>query len=161
MPDPFEQIYRLMRSGEFDAALAKLLDASGQRLVAPFDEDSNHGWYVLGDVYYRKGDYQAAAQAFDKAIADRPDDHQALMALANCYAELGAPILSEKFLRIAMKYSDAADLLYNLGNALFDQGRYKEAMTSYRAIAPEAGEVFDLAQKNLRAAEAKSISEPD
>ena len=159
MSDPFERIYRLSRLGEIDAALAQLLDESGMRLMPPFDEDPNHGWYVAGDFYYRKGDFEAAARAFEKSIADRPDDHEALIALANCYFELGMPILSEKYLRAAKRYSDDAVVIYNLGNALFDQGKYDEAIEIYKEIASESGEIFDLAQKNMRTAEAKMVNE--
>jgi tetratricopeptide (TPR) repeat protein len=130
-----------------------MLDERGGQLLPPFDQDFNHGWYVVGDLLYRKGEFEAAARAFDRSLSDRPDDHEALMALANCYFEIGMPGLSEKYLRIALKYKESADLIYNLGNALFDQKKYAQAIKIYSKISEDSGEIFDLAQKNIRKAE--------
>jgi len=161
-PDPFEEIYRLAGDGAFDAALGKLLDEAGARLVPPFDEDVNHAWYVVGDLYFKKGDFTAAARAFDRSVADRPDDHQALVALANCYSEIGSPSLTEKYLRLALKYKNDVSLVFNLGNALFDQGKYREAIELYKIIPVDSGDIFKFSQANIRRAEEKiGPAEPD
>jgi tetratricopeptide (TPR) repeat protein len=152
MPDPFDEIYRLSRAGKYDAALAKLIDEDGAQLMSPYGEDLNHGWYVAGGLYYKKGNFEAAARAFDRSVADRPDDHEALMALANCYFEIKMPGLSEKYLRIALKYKESAGLLYNLGNALFDQEKYAQAIEFYQRVSEDSGEIFGLARKNIRKA---------
>jgi tetratricopeptide (TPR) repeat protein len=153
MPDPFDEIYQLSRVGQYDAALAKLLGEDRAQLSAPYDSDLNHGWYVVGDVFYKKGEFRSAAEAFDKAIADRPDDHEALMALANCYFGLSMPEMAERYLRVALNFSDDPALIYNLGNALFDQGRNEEALAEYRRIPETAGEIYSRARKNIRAAQ--------
>lgn len=153
MPNPFDEIYQLSRVGQYDAALAKLLGDDGAQLRAPYNDDLNHGWYVVGDVFYKKGEFRSAAEAFDKAIADRPDDHEALMALANCYFELSMPEMAERYLRVALEFSDDPALIYNLGNALFDQGRYEEALAEYRRVPETAGEICSLARESIRAAQ--------
>ena len=152
MSDIFNQIHRLSKQGEYDRALDLLLDKSGGRINAPYDEDLNHAWYVAGDLYHKKGDFQTAAKAFDKAVADRPDDPEALLALANCYFELEMPGVAERYLRIALRHSDDIGLIYNLGNALFDQGRYDEALVEYRRVPPDAGEIYEMAQRNIAVA---------
>jgi tetratricopeptide (TPR) repeat protein len=159
-PDPFAEIYRLAGDGALDAALGKLLDETGARLVPPFDEDLNHAWYVVGDLYFKKGDFAAAARAFDRSVADRPDDPEALMALANCYSEMDSPRLAERYLRLALKYSDNVSIVLNLGNALFDQEKYREAIEIYKNIPVSSGDIFRSAQMNIRRAEANSSTVP-
>lgn len=155
MIDPFEEIYRLSREGKYDLALGMLLIETEKELRSPYQVGSNHGWYVAGDLYFKKGDFEAAARAFDRAVAQEPKDYQALWALANCYSELDKPDVSERYLRMARKLSDDPALLYNLGNALFDQQRYAEALGVYESVPETAGDVFDRAQRNIRSVRAR------
>ena len=152
MADPFDEIHRLSRKAQYDQALGLLLDSAGRKIRAPYDDDLNHAWYVVGDLYYKKQDFQAAAQAFDKSVAARSDDSEALMALADCYSELQMPGMAERYLRIALKYGETIALTYNLGNALFDQERFDEALLEYEKIPRSAGDLYDLAQRNIAAA---------
>lgn len=152
MTQVFDEIYRLAKLGEYDQALKLLLGLDDGDINPPYDNDLNHAWYAAGDLYYKKRDFRAAAQAFDKAVAVRPDDAEALMALANCYFELDMPSTAERYLRIALKHADNAKLLYNLGNALFDQERFDEALAEYEKIPPSACAVYEPAQRNMAVA---------
>ena len=111
--------------------------------------DLNHAWYVVGDIYFQQGEFSRALDSFQKSLDDRPDDVEAMMAAANCASALGDPTLSEKYLRAALKQSESAALLYNLGNALFDQGKFGEALCYFKRVPPSDTDIYAMAQRNL------------
>ena len=80
-----------------------------------------------------------------------------MMALANCYSDLGNPRVAAFYLLKGLSIdNNNDDLRYNLGNAYFDLGEYEKAITEYGKI--EDGKVARLALKNARRA-AKKIKD--
>lgn len=145
----FDELHILLREGEYDQVVLLLL-GSGKNINSPYDQDKNHAWYLLGDVYYLQEKYEDAVSAFKHSIGDRQDDVEAMLALANCYSEMELPDKAEKALREAMKYSPSdSSVIYNLANSLFDQGEYKKAIEIYEKIPSRDQEISELAQKNI------------
>ena len=134
-------IHALIRDGEYARAIAEMTQAGGQRLAPAFRHDGNHSWYVIGDAFFKMGDHNAAAAAFQRALRCWPGDAQALMALGNSYSEMQRPRLAARCYQKAMSLSPkiAADCRFNLANALFDQKKYSAAAAEYAAAAATGG----------------------
>jgi Tfp pilus assembly protein PilF len=102
-------------------------------------EEHNHAHYVLGCKAYNASEFHKALSLFKHALAYWPEDPQAWIAVGNCYDALKRPRKAESAFRNALKHSDGKnkeDVLFNLGNSLFDQQRYSEAIDVYNAIRP-------------------------
>ena len=151
--DAFNQIYRLTKLRKYNRALTLLVDPQTGRLRAPFASDANHAWYVVGDILFKKDDYRGALPIFKKVLRTRPDDYQAMWAIADCYSLLKRPAFAQRYFRkaieLAPKKKTREELRYNLGNAQFDQQRFKEAIELYESIAKENRNLYKMAQKNL------------
>lgn len=146
----FQEIYSLVRKGQYIAALDLLCDKKHERLNKRYKIDPNHAWYNVGDIFFHQGEYRRALDAFKKALRTRRDDIQALWAVGECYSEIAKPQLAERYFRKALDYQPKdKNLIYNLGNALFDQGKYQEALEQYKALRKRDGEVYELAKKNI------------
>jgi Tfp pilus assembly protein PilF len=94
---------------------------------------------------------------FRKALKAWPRDSDTAWAIADCYSELLKPKLAEKFYRLALgtcAVKKRALLLYNIGNALFDQKKYKDALTQYERISKQ-NRVYKQARKNIKLAKSK------
>lgn len=122
------------------------------------DRDTlNNAHYQAGDDLYKQGKYAEALTEFEKALKAWPRDSDSAWAVADCYSELGKPGLAEKYFRLALDSCPAKkkpDLLYNIGNALFDQMKYKEALGYYDSI-PKQNQIYKKARKNIRVAKRK------
>jgi len=153
MADPFAKIHRLLRAGMHSEALRLIYDRERYALRTPYDGDPNHGWYVVGDILFKKGRFLDSAYAFQLSVESDPDDPQAHMALANAHSAAGDPTKAETSLRAAL-YLDPAnpEILFNLGNALFDQEKYSECVSVYREIGKNDPTLYTQAQKNLKLA---------
>ncbi len=147
-PDPFGAVHALLKDNPA-GVLEQLLDPATRSIKEPYRVDLNHAWYVVGDIYFQQGEFSRALDSFQKSLHDRPDDVEAMMAAANCASELGEAALSEKYLRAALIRSENAALLYNLGNALFDQGKFGEALCYFKRVSPSDAELYPMAQRNL------------
>jgi tetratricopeptide (TPR) repeat protein len=134
-----------------------MLNVKNFSLKSEYRSDSNHAWYILGDIYFKRNRFEKAAAAFRNSIRLRPNDPEALWALGNSYSELGKPILAERCFRRALKHSTKkkAEIRFNLGNALFDQRRYASAIDTYKLIRPTSKSIFRLARKNTSRARKK------
>src|SRR5690606_268395 len=84
-PFPLQRLAQLYR--ERDGDLKKLVADFEQRASAP--GDSWPAKVVLAGVYKQDGRYDDAVKAYEAAIAERPKDPSALMALAQLYADRG------------------------------------------------------------------------
>lgn len=123
--------------------------------------DPNHTAYVREDKKFRERRYGDAAKYFLAALEEWPEDWMAMHALGNCYSEMKKPRKAEKWLRLAIENAppeNHVELSYNLGNALFDQQRYDEAIQIYREI-PSGHEVWRLASSNIAASERRLANE--
>jgi tetratricopeptide (TPR) repeat protein len=120
-------------------------------------EERNHQYYVLGCKAYDASEFQKALVLFKHALEYWPEDPQAWMAMENGYDELKRPWRAESAFRNALQYSDEKDkegILFNLGNSLFDQQRYREAIALYNILRP-GSQRWCLAQRNIELAKAK------
>lgn len=153
MVDAFGPIYKLIRAHRYDEALALLLRPDATKLERRFRSDVNHAWYLVGDIYFKKGRFKDALIAFKKALRTKPDDYQALWAIGNCYSEIEMPAIAERYFRRALTYKPAEKgLIYNLGNALLDQGKFSEALRSFNEVCEKDKTLYRLAQKNATVA---------
>jgi tetratricopeptide (TPR) repeat protein len=123
--------------------------------------DANHAAYVRGDKKFRERRYADAAKYFLVALEEWPGDWQAMHALGNCYSEMKKPRKAEKWFREAIEIVPPErrfDLIYNLGNALFDQQRFDEAIEMYRQV-PRGHEIWRLAENNIATCKTRLASE--
>ena len=147
--DVFEIVYKLLRANLLEEALNKIYDQEEDKLFSPFDSDPNHAWYVVGDIFFEFGQFDYAENAFEKALSHREDDKQALMALANAQMECNRADNAETTLLRALSLDPTNEnYIYNLGNALFDQGKYSEAINEYEKIGDERVKLKADAIKN-------------
>ena len=119
--------------------------------------DPNHAAYLDGLKKYEAHRYADAARDFLVALEEWPEDWMAMHALGNCYSETKKLRKAEKWFRLAIDNApvkDQAKLAYNLGNALFDQQRYHEAIQMYCKV-PRGHEIWRLAVNNIAASETK------
>ena len=118
-------------------------------------QDRNHTAYCKGDRLFKKGQWEEAGAQFEIAIQERPEDWQAMWALGNCHAELKKPRKAAQEFEQALTLADndaLPNLRFNLGNALFDLGRYEAAIEQYRLV-PKGHHVARAANNNLARAE--------
>jgi len=113
--------------------------------------DPNHVAYVRGDKKFKEGRFAEAARYFHVALEEWPEDWQAMDALGNSYSEMKKPRKAEQWFRHAIAIAPTErqpDLIYNLGNALFDQERFDEAIAMYSQI-PRGHKTWQFAEKNI------------
>ncbi|MEI9992951.1 MAG: putative 2OG-Fe(II) oxygenase [Rhizomicrobium sp.] len=88
----------------------------------------------LGEAYVATGDFRAAAQAFEQAVAREARDRTAWILLAQCYLELGE---GQAALDVCMR-SDAvpatAEIAFHRGQALSLLGRSEEARQAFLSV---------------------------
>jgi len=154
LSDPYEPIHALLRAGNFAAALAALHDVEADTIKPPFDDDPIHGWYVIGDIYFKSGNIRSALAAFKECLGHRMDDVDAMWAIADCYFELNDLSMAETFLRHGLRLQpENQGLLYDLANVQFDQQDYEGAIKSYALIDGSDPEIHAQATKNRELAE--------
>lgn len=148
----FDSIHAKLQGGRLAEALRQLLDGRGVHLRSPYNENRNHAWYLVGDIYFRRREYRLAARAFRLAWRCRSEDWQALMALGNCFDLLGEPRNAERYFRRALLIRPRCrKLQFNLGNSLMDQRRYDEAAKLFSRIsADRRSGLMRRAGRNLR-----------
>lgn len=82
----------------------------------------------LGDLYARHGDYQKAAEEFQKAIELKPNYGDAYHNLANVYHQMGRDDLAEKNYQKALEFNPNLWQSYqNLAAIYFNQKNYQLA----------------------------------
>lgn len=155
----YARIYQLIKAGDFQLAIRSMVNLKSGHLKPPFKEDANHAWYCVGDAYFKEGDFLKSIKAFQRARKANPEDAMCFLALGNSYNAIGRPRLSERMLRQALAMHldgfDRASALFNLGNSLYDQRRYAEAIEQYQRVKLRKDEIGDRARKNLAQARLK------
>ncbi len=155
MRDIFENVHTLLRERKLKRALNLMLNKNTNRIIAPYTEDINHAWFLIGDVYFKLGRMDEALAAFKKAYRHWKEDIDAMMLIGNCYDELGNPKTAKYYYIKAIstigrkRHKRLDGLTYNLGNAYFDMGKYELAITQYKKVRKSNKEVYQLAQKTI------------
>lgn len=114
----------------------------------------NHNAYKIGCDYYNKGRYKNALKAFTESLEYWPEDPEAWLALGNCYDKLNSPVKAEECFRkslIFAPFNNRNDALFNLGNSLFDQEKFVEAIEYYAKVSAQSS-VYSAAQLNMERA---------
>jgi len=114
----------------------------------------NNALYQAGDDLYKQGKFKEALEEFKKALKAWPADSESAWAIADCYSEMGKPEQAEDYYKKALKNcpeDKKTNLIYNIGNELFDQSKFKEAIQLYETI-PKEHQTYKMAKKNIRAA---------
>lgn len=132
--DKFNRVYDLVNNALYDDSLKILLSGASQHLNGDFKFDENHAWYLIGDIYCKKLEYEKAINAFKKSLLARNDDIEAMWALGNCYMELKLPKKAEKILECSLQISKKQEIIYNYANSLFDQQKYNRALKYYKKL---------------------------
>ncbi|NOX26891.1 MAG: tetratricopeptide repeat protein [Gammaproteobacteria bacterium] len=154
--DLFDKIHELLRHGMRNEALTRIYSTEDDSLKPPYDIDPNHAWYIVGDILFKASNFEKSALAFERSCSYRSDDMESLMALANALTECEKPDLAEQALLKALTLDPTNDsLLYNLGNALFDQDKYVSAIESYSKISDSDVELKEITLKNIELAKEK------
>ena len=157
----FDEIHRLMKLNKYGDIRRKLYSKKDDRLKAPFKRHANHSWYLLGESFFKQGKMIEALAAFRKSFRSDKDDADALMAIGNCLSELSKPRQAELAFRKALALHHegrAGALSYNLGNALFDQRKYKEAISFYRRVPYKQKTLFKRTCKNLKLSKGRLLA---
>ena len=155
--DAFDKVERVLKSSNYSDVLLILLSDKGGRIVPPYSSDLNHAWYLVGSVFYKQENYEEALLAFKKSYRHWKEDVAAIRAIGNCYSELENPKMAKYYFIKAKaiggnKYKDLDILIYNLGNAYFDMGKYDLAIAEYKNVRKSDKKTFQFAQKNIERA---------
>jgi len=149
---PFSEIHAFLRKKEYTFLLKTMLDEDGRKLKEDFAIDKNHAWYCIGCAFFELGEFDKAKKSFLKAHSHEKNDCQSLMACANCLSEMKRPecakMILEKSLGLNPKGRDRAAIIFNLGNALFDQGLYVDAIKKYDIVSRRKDAIGVAARKN-------------
>jgi tol-pal system protein YbgF len=99
----YEEAINAVRGGDFEKAVAMLVNFQRRYIGSPY-ADSVRFW--LGNSQYGRRDYKeaiAAFRAFVAAAPDHPRAGEALLALANCQAEMKDPKAARKTIEELIK----------------------------------------------------------
>ena len=152
----FDKIHRMLREERLEDAFRELLDDATGEVRSPYDEDMNNACYLIGDIYFRCGQYTEALGAFQDSLAYDNDDYRAIWAIAGSYSEMGNHEFAEREYRRALSFGMRTDeLAYNIGCELFDQGKYAEAVKCFSEVATADDELREKIRKNMELAKSK------
>lgn len=146
----FRPIHTLLKKKQYEKALKLIYEKKSNRIRRPYVIDGNHAWYIIGDIFYKKKRLAESIMAFRRSIRCYKGDAEAAWALGNSYSALNRPRLAERYFRKGLGLAlenDRPKLIYNLGNTLFDQGKYSAAINMYRKLEKRDGSEFFLAKK--------------
>ena len=147
------RISAMTKQGKYARAVAQMLDVSSQKLHAEYKFDPNHSWYVIGDLYSKRNDFENALLAFRRALRSWTRDSQSLWAIGDCYSALEQHKFAERYYRRALEITPKnKELIYNLANSLFDQQRYEDAISMYKSLGRCSANLRASASKNMKLA---------
>ncbi len=98
------------------------------RLAVSLDPKHFDGWNLLGLAYYTKGEFAQAVEAYEKALAIKPDAADVLRGLGMAYVELKETDKAEAALKKAWEAGGSAEIAYSLGKLYYNAGRFDEAL---------------------------------
>ncbi len=123
---------QLLEAKKFDEAIAYYNE------LVKAEPNNGDLWMGLGNAYFsraqaapeasRKGDYKLSGDAYAKAYAAKPTDHNLAFNAALAYQNANELALAEGQWRAVLKGTpDDADALSSLGSVLADEKKYDEA----------------------------------
>jgi Flp pilus assembly protein TadD len=135
-PNKFSEIHVLLRQRKYDSILKLMTFANGKTLRKDYRTDPNHSYYILGDIEFKKENFERASYYFKRAIKVRSDDTEALLALGNCFDAMKLPVKARNTLQkaLALKPRDKS-IKFNLANAQLDLGNYEKAVPLFKSAA--------------------------
>src|SRR5579872_2495049 len=132
------QAQALVDEGKYDDALARLRQLERQEPSAKGVE------HELGIAYYRKGDFAEAEPAFAKAMAEDPQDHEAVQLRGLSLFRLGRPADAISYLKQVQSWvgTGSVDANYVLGLCYIHTQNYDEARHAFAqlyGVPPDSG----------------------
>ncbi|MEK7242522.1 MAG: tetratricopeptide repeat protein, partial [Planctomycetota bacterium] len=107
----------------------------GYGKVIRFDPRHEEAHYNLGIAYDRMGRVEDAIKEWTTTLEINPLRVDALLALGLAYKEKGELGEASKFLTKALNISPQDGLLqYHMGEVLFAEGRYREALEAFNSV---------------------------
>gem|GEM_PF-1513721 len=107
---------------------------------------------TMGRLLNASGQYADAVKSIERALALRPDQHGAIVALGNAYQGLGRDADAESMYRKAIALRpDAVGARMEFGAFCYGRGHYEEAVTQFRTASDLVPEL-SLPHANLGAA---------
>ncbi len=138
----------LLKAKRYDEAITQYKAA-----IARADKPVFTAYLNLGSVYYEKGDYNSAIEAFRKATEIRPNDYRGHYNLAEAlYASenyQGSEAAYRKVIALKSKGITGAQAYHFLGLSLYKQGRIDDAIAQYRIAIDLFGGKYAEAHYNL------------
>lgn len=98
------------------------------QLAVSLDPNHFNGWNLLGSAYFNKGEFARSAEAYEKAVAAKPDAADALRGLGMAYLELKETDKAEAALKKAYEANGGFEIAYQLGKLYYNARRYEEAL---------------------------------
>jgi arylsulfatase A-like enzyme/predicted Zn-dependent protease len=113
-------------SGQADDAIRIIQD------IIFADPDISDAHFTLGNIQFKRGDFEAAIAAFEQALERKPDDTFCVINIANSYLRMGKPGEAERYVvdYLQKGFSDS-QLDYLLGTLAYMQKKYGEAIGYY------------------------------
>lgn len=126
----FDQARRLSQQGKHDEAIAML-----QALAAQTPKPAGLA-HELGTAYYKKGDYLKAADSLKQAVAENPDDKEAVQLLGLSYYLAGRPAEAVPYLEKVQAWYPRAnvDASYVLGTSYIQTKEYPQARKAFATM---------------------------
>src|SRR5579864_5584004 len=136
-PSSLQDAKSLIDAGKFDDAIAKLTE------LERADPQVKGVERQLGIAYYRKGDFAGAQAAFAKAMAEDPNDREAIQLRGLSLFQLGRPAEAIPYLKQMQSWvgSVNVDANYVLGLCYIRTEKYDEARRSFAqlyGVAPDS-----------------------
>jgi tetratricopeptide (TPR) repeat protein len=130
---------------------------SGRIYPSGIDAELNCERYAEADGLYQSGRIREALRLFKRAAEADPEDSDSWFAMGSCFDRLRKPKRAEAAYLKALSLAPEKDLpalFFNIGNALYDQQRFEEAISWYAKIA-RGHELHARAERNRMLAESK------
>jgi tetratricopeptide (TPR) repeat protein len=154
----FAAARRLTQQGKYDEAIAQLQTLA---VKSPGRPGVSH---ELGTAYYKKGDYLKAAEYLKQAMADDPNDKEAVQLLGLSYYLAGRPAEAIPYLEKVQTWYPRAnvDASYVLGTSYIQSKDYPNARKAFAKmfdVPPDSGAAYLFTARMLFRQEFLPIAE--
>ncbi len=140
-PPSYDQVHRLTEQGKFDEAL------SGLNEISKSNPTAKNLAHEFGVIYYRKGDYRNAVASLQRALAENPDDTEAIQLTGLSLYLSNKPAEAIPYLvKVQSWYPSASvDASYILGVAYIQTKDYASARRAFAKmfqVAPDSAAAY-------------------